>query len=58
MYYVKSPCKEFEFGYGLSRSARIPGMTIDGKGIQPDFYIDKTIPKHKWVEFVTKTLSE
>lgn len=58
MYYVKSPCEEFEFGYGLSRSARIPGMTIDGKGIQPDFYIDKTIPKHKWIEFVTKKLSE
>ncbi len=58
MYFVKSPCGEFEFGYGLSRSNRMPQMSIDEKGIQPDFYINQTIPKHKWIEFVEKQLNE
>ena len=58
MYFVKSPCEEFELGYSLSRSMRIPEMTIDDKGIQPDYYIDKSIPKYKWIEFVTKSLNE
>jgi len=41
MYYVTSPCEEFELLYSLSKSYRIPAMTIDGKGIQPDYYFDK-----------------
>ena len=58
MYFVKSPCEQFELGYSLSRSMRIPEMTIDNVGIQPDYYIDKSIPKYEWVEFVTKTLKD
>ncbi|WP_373519574.1 S41 family peptidase [Pricia sp.] len=58
MYFVKSPCGEFELGYCLSRSMRIPEMAIDEKGIQPDYYIDKTIPNFKWVEFIHKNLNE
>jgi hypothetical protein len=58
MYYVPSPCNEFELGYGLSKSYRIPDMAIDGKGIQPDYYIDNTIPDYKWVEFVNDVLNE
>lgn len=58
MYYVKSPYEEFELGYSLSRSMRIPEMTIDDKGVQPDYYIDKSIPNYKWIEFVTKSLNE
>ncbi len=57
MYFVKSPCEEFELGYSLSRSMRIPEMTIDDKGIQPDYYLDKSIPKYEWLEFVTKLLN-
>ncbi|MBN8855988.1 MAG: hypothetical protein J0H07_29255 [Sphingobacteriales bacterium] len=34
MYYVPNPCHEFELGYCLSRSMRIPGMAIDGMDIQ------------------------
>ena len=56
MYFVKSPCKKFELGYSLSRSMRIPEMPIDNIGFQPDYYLDKSIPKHEWVDFVTKTL--
>ncbi len=58
MYFVKSPCEEFELGYCLTRSMRIPEMTIDEKGIQPDYYIDQSIPKYKWIDFVREVLPE
>jgi hypothetical protein len=54
---VESPCKEFALYYCLSRSLRIPDMTIDDIGLQPDYYLDKTIPQHKWVEFVNDILN-
>lgn len=57
MYYVPSPCKEFELGYSLSRSMRIPDFTIDGKGLQPDFYLDRSIPVHEWTEYVNNVLN-
>ncbi len=58
MYFVNSPDNEFKLGYSLSKSMRIPEMTIDNKGIQPDYYIDKSIPKYKWIEFVSNVLNE
>lgn len=57
MYFVESPCKEFQLGYSLSRSMRIPDFTIDGKGIQPDYYLDKSIPQYEWIDFVNKILN-
>ncbi len=57
MYFVNSPCNEFQLGYSLSRSMRIPDMTIDDKGIQPDYYIDRSVPKYGWVDFVEKVLT-
>ena len=54
---IESPCKEFELWYCMSRSMRIPDMTIDDIGIQPDYYLDKTIPEHKWVKFVNEVLN-
>lgn len=53
---TKSPCGDFELEYCMSRSFRIPDMAIDEKGIQPDFFIDKTIPKYKWLAFVVNSL--
>ncbi len=58
MYFVPSPCEEFELGYSLSRSMRIPDFTIDQKGIQPDYYLDKDIPEYKWVGHVNSILKE
>ena len=55
---IESPCKEFKLWYCMSRSMRIPGMTIDDIGLQPDFYLDKTIPQHKWVDFVNEILNQ
>jgi hypothetical protein len=51
---AESPCKEFQLIYCISRSMRIPDMAIDDIGLQPDYYLDKTIPQDKWVEFVNE----
>ncbi len=58
MLFIKSPCEEFELGYCLSRSMRMPEMAIDGKGIQPDYFMDRDIPKHEWLEYVHEILNE
>lgn len=58
MYFVNSPCNEFKMGYSLSKSFRIPDMAIDEKGIQPDYFIDKTIPVYQWIDFVSNVLNE
>lgn len=57
MYFVESPCKEFQLGYSLSRSMRIPEFAIDEKGIQPDYYLDKGIPPYEWTDYVNNTLN-
>lgn len=57
MHFVKSPCEHYELAYCLSKSLRIPEMTIDDKGIQPDYYIDKEIPKFKWIQYVSDVLN-
>jgi hypothetical protein len=56
MYFIDSPCKDLKLGYSLTKSLRIPDMEIDGKGIQPDYYIDKTIPDYEWVKFTESIL--
>lgn len=58
MYFIKSPCKEFYLGYSLSKSYRIPDMAIDGKGIMPDYYLDKEIKDYDWIEYVSKILNQ
>ncbi|TMO48402.1 S41 family peptidase [Pseudoalteromonas ruthenica] len=37
---------------------RIPEMTSDGKGIQPDFYLDSSIPAYQWVSYTRGMLEE
>lgn len=58
MYSAKSPCEKFELEYSLTRSMRLPEFIIDNIGFQPDYYIDKSIPKYEWIEFVTSILKE
>lgn len=58
MNFITSPCNDFRLGYCLSKSKRIPDFSIDDKGIQPDFYIDKTIPKYTWINFVNEILRD
>jgi C-terminal processing protease CtpA/Prc len=57
MYSVISPSKEFKLWYSLSKSYRIPEMTIDGKGIQPDYYFDKTIKPYEWIDKTIEILN-
>lgn len=57
MYAVDDPCGDLKLAYSLSRSMRIPEMTIDSKGIQPDFYLDKSIPLYEWVNFTERMMN-
>jgi hypothetical protein len=57
MYFVKSPCGEYELGYSLSKSKRLPQYVLDESGIQPDFFISEDVPGYHWVSFV-KTILE
>jgi hypothetical protein len=54
---VDSPEGRYRLRYATSRSANISGMPIDDIGLQPDYYLDETIPGHKWVEFVSDVLN-
>jgi C-terminal processing protease CtpA/Prc len=56
MHFVDSPCKDLQLGYGLTITMRIPEMAVDDIGIQPDFYIDKSIPDYYWIDFVESIL--
>ncbi|MCH5719599.1 S41 family peptidase [Niabella hibiscisoli] len=58
MYAVKSPCNNYELGYGLSRSKRIPQYILDDRGIQPDYFISNEVPGYKWVGYVKNILEE
>ncbi|MDR3219878.1 MAG: S41 family peptidase [Dysgonamonadaceae bacterium] len=58
MYFVDSPCKEFQLGYCLTKRLWLPDMALDQIGIQPDCYIDKSIPPQKWIEYVDEMLNE
>ena len=58
MNFVISPDQQFRLGYSLSKSYRIPDMAIDGKGIAPDYYIDKSISDNHWLDFVQKILEQ
>jgi hypothetical protein len=58
MYSLTSPCNEYVLGYSLSRSRRLPQYPLDDRGIQPDFFIAKNIPRFKWVQYVKNILEE
>lgn len=57
MMLIPSPCGNYQLGYSLSKSLRIPDMAIDGKGIQPDYYIDKGVAPYEWVPFAQRILN-
>jgi len=54
---IDSPCEDLKLGYALSKSLRIPDMSIDGQGIQPDYYINNSISKYDWIEYVNSILN-
>ncbi|MFT3826567.1 MAG: S41 family peptidase [Chitinophagaceae bacterium] len=58
MYSIKDPCNEYELGYALSRSKRIPQYVLDDRGLQPDYFISNEIPEFKWVAYVKQILEQ
>lgn len=58
MNFVKSPCNEFELGYSISKSFRIPNMTIDSKGIQPDYFLNDEIEEYNWLDYVIEVFGQ
>lgn len=58
MYAAKDPCNEYELGYALSRSKRIPQYIIDDRGLQPDYFISNEIPAYKWLAYVKQILEQ
>ena len=52
-----SPSGLFELKYGQSRSLRYPLMRIDDGGIQPDYFMDSTLPEYKWIDYAVTLLS-
>ena len=49
---VLSPDGKYKMWITMSKSYRIPDFCIDGVGVQPDYYIDQTIPEDNWINFV------
>ncbi|MFI5138489.1 MAG: S41 family peptidase [Sphingobacteriales bacterium] len=58
MYNITSQDKKYTLWYCTSKSLRIPDYIIDNKGIAPDFFIDRSIPKEKWLSYVAGILEE
>lgn len=57
MYELESPDKSLILHYCLSKSLRIPELSIDDKGIEPDFYLDRQIPGYRWLDHVDTVLN-
>lgn len=53
---VDSPDGLFQLIMSMTASYRIPNFPIDGIGIQPDFFIDDTIPEEDWIDYVLSTI--
>ena len=56
LYHVTSPCGDYTLWYGLTRSYRLPDFPIDGIGIQPDFFFDRSIKPYEWIHTTLEIL--
>ena len=55
---VDSPCHDYSLAYSWTRSLRLPHYPIDDIGIQPDFFLDESIPTYQWIGYVAKKMAE
>lgn len=53
---VDSPDGHFAMAYAMSRSYRMPQMIIDDRGIQPDHFLDDSLPDDQWIPYVRSVL--
>jgi len=51
-----SPSGIFWIGYGMSKSYRIPDFCIDDIGLQPDYFIDRSVTD--WIKFTQDILEQ
>lgn len=58
LFITYSEDEQFVLVYALSRSLRIPHMTIDDIGIMPDFFLDEEIPEYEWINYVSGILNQ
>jgi hypothetical protein len=56
--FVKSPCGQYYINFASSRSKRLPDNVIDDIGLQPDYFLDKGIPKYQWIKYVTTMFNQ
>lgn len=56
MNYIDFPDGNYQLGICMSKSYRIPDLTIDGVGIQPDYFLDDTIKVADWVDYSRSVL--
>jgi hypothetical protein len=53
---VDFPNGMFQLIYSMTARIGLPVFSIDGVGIQPDFFIDDSIPEEDWIYFVMSTI--
>ncbi len=53
---VDFPNGQFQLIYSMTASLWLPAFSIDGVGIQPDYFIDDTIQEEDWIHFVQSTI--
>lgn len=56
MNYIDFPNGKYQLGYSMTASERLPDYSIDGVGVQPDIFIDKSIEEKDWIDFVKTSL--
>lgn len=49
---ANSPDGYFQLYYTTTKSYRVPSYCIDDIGIQPDIYLDSSLPEYNWIDFV------
>jgi len=54
---VDSLCGELRLQYSQARFTRVPETLYDDIGIQPDFFIDSSVPSNEWVGYVSEMMS-
>ena len=53
---VEFPNGLFQLTYSMTARIGLPVFSIDGVGIQPDYFLDDTIPEEDWIYFVKSTI--
>jgi len=53
---VEFPNGLFQLTYSMTVRIGLPVFSIDEVGIQPDYFLDDSIPEEDWIYFVKSTI--